>query len=101
MKVQNMFSPGTRAWDSCELLMMTHQPCPITWKLLFPRSFNQRHNWKQTAMKKFFLMLVTILYCLSCKDKQSRPIPVGSIRTVKTGLNYPWEIIWGPDNQIW
>jgi len=52
-------------------------------------------------MKKFFLMLVTILYCLSCKDKQSRPIPVGSIRTVKTGLNYPWEIIWGPDNQIW
>jgi glucose/arabinose dehydrogenase len=55
----------------------------------------------KTTMKKIVLMLLPILYCLSCKDKQSQPITVGSIRTVKTGLNYPWEIIWGPDNQIW
>jgi Glucose/sorbosone dehydrogenases len=52
-------------------------------------------------MKKIVLMLLPVLYCLACKDKQSQPITVGSIRTVKTALNYPWEIIWGPDNQIW
>jgi aldose sugar dehydrogenase len=52
-------------------------------------------------MKKIVLMLLPILFWVACRDKQSQPITAGGIRTVKTGLNYPWEIIWGPDNQIW
>lgn len=27
--------------------------------------------------------------------------PAEDIRTVKTGLNYPWEILWGKDDHLW
>jgi glucose/arabinose dehydrogenase len=52
-------------------------------------------------MKKMLFACWPLVLWLSCKDKQSEPIAPGSIRTVKTGLNYPWEIIWGYDNHIW
>lgn len=39
------------------------------------------------------------------KDKQTNipgPLPPkDSIRIVATGLNFPWEILWGPDDHIW
>src|SRR5438093_12908021 len=55
------------------------------------------------------ISFVTLL-CVTCNDNKSQsPIQSQSeintsdaaIRLVKTGLNYPWEIIWGKDNNIW
>ena len=37
---------------------------------------------------------------ITCGDKKNKPTQSG-IRIVKTGLDHPWEIIWGKDNQIW
>jgi glucose/arabinose dehydrogenase len=52
-------------------------------------------------MKRILLMAMPIFSCLACKDNQSQSIASAGIRMVKTGLNYPWEIIWGKDNHIW
>ncbi len=56
------------------------------------------------------LFLTIALISLSCdkKDEGSNPTPdpdpewpADSIREVKSGLNFPWEILWGKDNNIW
>jgi glucose/arabinose dehydrogenase len=52
-------------------------------------------------MKRIYLMLLLVLLFLGCRDKQTQSILSGTTRIVKTGLNYPWEIIWGKDNHIW
>lgn len=42
---------------------------------------------------------------ISCKKNENEPpdkeLPADSIRTVKQGLNFPWEILWGKDDHIW
>ena len=52
-------------------------------------------------MKRILVMSMPMLFCFACKDNHSQPISPGGIRIVKTGLNYPWEIIWEKDNHIW
>ena len=52
-------------------------------------------------MKKMLFLLLPLLLNSACKDNQSQPVTPGSTRIVKTSLNYPWEITWGPDNNIW
>jgi len=52
-------------------------------------------------MKRILLMFLPVLFCVACKHNQSQPVALAGIRIVKTGLNYPWEIIWGKDNHIW
>ena len=59
-------------------------------------------------MKNFimFLSLIFIvIYITACNEnKIETPTDIenaSSIRTVKKGLNYPWEIIWGKDDHIW
>ena len=55
-----------------------------------------------------FALLITSAW-LACKKEEknnSTPEtpdgwPEGSIRIVKTGLNFPWEILWGKDDYIW
>jgi len=51
-------------------------------------------------MKGIFL-LFPIFFCLACRNNQSQAISTEGTRIVKTGLNYPWEIIWGKDDHIW
>lgn len=55
-------------------------------------------------------ILISLLYisCSQCKKKNSTsniPPPPGSVTIKDTvivqGLNFPWEILWGPDNFIW
>ena len=47
------------------------------------------------------------LLSVTCKKKSTTPQPEGddwpsdSVRTVAQQLNFPWEILWGPDNYIW
>src|SRR5436189_3838671 len=44
-------------------------------------------------------------FCNQCKSKGPEIGPDGwptdTIRTVKSGLNFPWEILWGKDDHIW
>ncbi|WP_207515830.1 PQQ-dependent sugar dehydrogenase [Longitalea luteola] len=53
-----------------------------------------------------FLAILNVLllfFSASCKKKDA--VINGSLdqspRVVKEGLQFPWEIIWGPDNRIW
>lgn len=53
------------------------------------------------------LLLAGIMFLASCdkNDENVGPIdddwPSDSIRTLKANLNYPWEILWGKDDNIW
>lgn len=63
------------------------------------------------SLKRTFpLILLVALGFSQCKKSKSStpdPVPTGpSSVTIKdsvivTGLNFPWEILWGPDNFIW
>lgn len=55
-------------------------------------------------MKPTFLILTLFMLVMtSCKrDNDNPPEPVGLADKVLTSnLTLPWEILWGPDNQIW
>jgi glucose/arabinose dehydrogenase len=51
-------------------------------------------------MKNLSLLILLILF-ISCRNNHSLPASNDGIRIVKTGLNFPWEIIWGNDDHIW
>jgi len=52
-------------------------------------------------MIRIILLFFPILMGIACRNNQSTSISPDGIRTIKTGLNNPWEIIWGKDNHIW
>ncbi len=59
-------------------------------------------------MRKYNLLIVALFvfsFCFSsCSTGElTNTNPPGSdtVRTVLSGLNYPWEILWGLDNHIW
>ncbi len=60
-----------------------------------------------TMRYTLFLLLVASLGLSQCKKSSSNPDPIDNTPVVikdsaiVLGLNYPWEILWGPDNFIW
>ena len=59
-------------------------------------------------MRKYsFCILVFFIFSYSCSQCSSKVQSNANgpnndtIRTVLSGLNYPWEILWGKDNHIW
>src|SRR5262245_21993216 len=60
-------------------------------------------------MKNFILLLaITLLVSASllCKKESGKNAePPGAVEirdsVIASNLNFPWEILWGPDNQIW
>jgi glucose/arabinose dehydrogenase len=46
---------------------------------------------------------ISFISCKKSKNQNNPPDnwPTDSIRTVVQGLNFPWEILWGPDDHIW
>jgi glucose/arabinose dehydrogenase len=53
-----------------------------------------------------FPSLIFVVFCITACNENKIETPTdienaSSIRTVKKGLNYPWEIIWGKDDHIW
>jgi len=60
-------------------------------------------------MRKLYLLLGALMvFAWSCSQlgKQTQTIrtdgsATDSIRILKSGLNYPWEILWGKDDHIW
>jgi aldose sugar dehydrogenase len=63
----------------------------------------------QSFMKKIFLLLtISLIAFTQCKKSVSNntnpPAPGDTIikdSVIVQGLNFPWEILWGPDNFIW
>ena len=63
------------------------------------------------VLKKIFLVFSSLslsIACTQCKKKNNgsnNPPAPGSVAikdsVIVQGLNYPWEILWGPDNFIW
>jgi aldose sugar dehydrogenase len=51
-------------------------------------------------MKKLLLIIAPILL-VACRNNHLPTTPTNGIRIVKSGLNFPWEIIWGKDDHIW
>ena len=66
----------------------------------------------QTRFMKNLILLLLIallfsasLFCKKESDDNNNVEPPGSVElrdsVIASNLNYPWEILWGPDNQIW
>ena len=55
--------------------------------------------------KTYFSAVFCLLFsCSTCNNNQSQTVQKTAntqIRIVKSGLSYPWEIIWGKDGHIW
>jgi len=52
-------------------------------------------------MKRFFIYLLIATVVFSCK-KNDIPNPANiETRVLVSNLNFPWEILWGPDSTIW
>src|SRR5215470_13248834 len=52
-------------------------------------------------MNKTLLPFLLTFLCFSCRNNQPPTITGEPPRIVKSGLNFPWEIIWGKDDHIW
>ncbi len=57
-------------------------------------------------MRKYYLLLIIFSYsCSSCNSSPRSDTaddePSDSVRILRNGLNYPWEILWGKDDHIW
>jgi aldose sugar dehydrogenase len=65
--------------------------------ILYTMSFLNKNPWL------LLLPLAATLHC-SKSDKKNNE-PAGSVTlkdsVIVSGLSYPWEILWGPDNLIW
>ena len=50
-----------------------------------------------------FLIFLVVLFITSCNKKKSNGDTVTgeSTRVVKQDLQFPWEILWGPDDHLW
>jgi glucose/arabinose dehydrogenase len=59
------------------------------------------------SRKTTWILLLTLAACQQCKkqDKNNNAEPPGSVEikdsVIVSTLNFPWEILWGPDNYIW
>ena len=58
-------------------------------------------------MKKINMLILLLITacCFACNENKTEPADENNsstgTRIVRNNLNYPWEIIWGPDNYIW
>jgi len=56
--------------------------------------------------KTAWLLLIPLVAGLHCKKSKSKNVePAGAVEirdsVITSNLNFPWEILWGPDNFIW
>jgi glucose/arabinose dehydrogenase len=63
------------------------------------------HLLKRSAWLLLLLPLSAAIHCKKSTGTDDPAIPAGPV-TIKdsvivNGLNFPWEIVWGPDNHIW
>src|SRR5215831_15169321 len=61
------------------------------------------------ARKLAWLLLIPLVVALQCKksthNNNNNSEPPGAVEikdsVIVSNLNFPWEILWGPDNYIW
>jgi glucose/arabinose dehydrogenase len=77
-------------------------------KTLIMQNWQINCTWfKNLFMKLSIVLLIAISACANCCTKNNNTSvmvddwPTDSIRTIKSDLNYPWEILWGKDDFIW
>jgi len=63
------------------------------------------HSLKRSTWLLLLLPLSAAIHCKKSTGNDEPATPAGPV-TIKdsvivTGLNFPWEILWGPDNHIW
>jgi len=56
--------------------------------------------------KTAWLLLIPLVAALHCKKSNNNNVePPGAVEirdsVIVNNLNFPWEILWGPDNYIW
>ena len=60
---------------------------------------------KKAAWLLLSLPLCVSLYCTKSDSASPEPDPPASVEikdsVIASGLDYPWEILWGPDDHIW
>jgi glucose/arabinose dehydrogenase len=77
--------------------------------ILAPRYFNSSSTKSSiiSFMKKVsFIIFIVLIICIQCKKSGTNISPTPGDAIIKDsmivqGLNFPWEILWGPDNFIW
>jgi aldose sugar dehydrogenase len=80
-------------------ILYTKYPNMQTWQI--------NCTWfKNLFMKLSIIVLIALSACVNCCTKDTKTVvvdnwPTDSIRTIKSNLNYPWEILWGKDDFIW
>lgn len=57
------------------------------------------HNQQMSMI--LLLAIAVVLVCTACADASPPSTPTPTARDVVTGLDTPWEILWGPDDRIW
>ena len=59
-------------------------------------NFSRKYTW---------LLIIPMVAALHCKKSNNNIEPPGSVEikdsVIVSNLNFPWEILWGPDNNIW
>src|SRR4030095_15771893 len=68
--------------------------------------FTKLHFMKYVTLLLALSMLVSAsLLCKKESDNNENVEPPGAVEikdsVIASNLNFPWEILWGPDNQIW
>lgn len=69
--------------------------------------FQSKNRAMLVAMKKIlFVLLTSLIIFAKCQKQAGNKNIVAGDGTIKDsvivqGLNFPWEILWGPDNFIW
>ncbi|MBM3416769.1 MAG: PQQ-dependent sugar dehydrogenase, partial [Bacteroidetes bacterium] len=59
----------------------------------------------KTVIPVLFLLCILFAQCKKNNNNNTNPPPPGPViikdSAIVQGLNFPWEILWGPDNFIW
>src|SRR5688572_1259418 len=67
----------------------------------------KQHSFPNTVKQTILLLLFPLVLAMQCKKSDKTPsssttTPIDlDVSVLASGLNHPWEILWGPDNFIW
>lgn len=67
----------------------------------------KQHSFPNTVKQTILLLLFPLVLAMQCKKSNKSPssgtsAPIDlDVTVLASGLNHPWEILWGPDNFIW
>src|SRR5258706_13720431 len=67
--------------------------------------FNAQNVIMNLTRRYAWLLLIPLVAALHCKKSNKNVEAPGAVEikdnVIVNNLNFPWEILWGPDNYIW